>query len=35
LQRSGSQPFNIEDVQAIVKDYLVVLSDAIRRGEDL
>ena len=35
LTRAGSQPFNIEDVQSLVKDYLTVLSENIRRGEDL
>jgi hypothetical protein len=35
LTRTGSQPFNIQDVQTLVKDYLTVLSEHIRRGEDL
>lgn len=33
LERSGSLTFNINDVQTIVKDYLTVLSETIRRGE--
>jgi hypothetical protein len=35
LARSGGQPFNIQDVQTLVKDYLTVLAENIRRGEDL
>ena len=35
LNRSGGHPFNVEDVQTIVKDYLGVLSDTIERGEDV
>ncbi len=35
LSRLGGTPFNIEDVQNIVKDYLTVLADNIRRGESL
>ncbi len=35
LTRTGTQPYNIEDVQTLVKDYLTVLSENIRRGEDL
>jgi hypothetical protein len=35
LNRMGGSPFNIEDVQAIVKDYLTVLSETIRRGDSL
>jgi hypothetical protein len=35
LSRIGGKPFNIEDVQTIVEDHLVVLSDHIRRGENL
>lgn len=30
LRRSGSQAFNIEDVQHIVKTYLTVLSENIK-----
>lgn len=33
LQRLGSTAYNIQDVQLIIKDYLSVLSEAIRRGE--
>lgn len=35
LTRTGTQPFNIEDVQVLIKDYLTVLSENIRRGEEL
>lgn len=35
LTRSGGQPFNIQDVQTLVKDYLTVLAEHIRRGEEL
>ena len=35
LTRTGTQPYNIEDVQSLIKDYLTVLSENIRRGEDL
>lgn len=35
LQRGGAQPFNIEDVRSIVKDYLTVLSDSLRKGETI
>lgn len=35
LNRTGSQPFDIHDVQTLVKDYLTVLSENIRRGTDL
>ena len=35
LTRTGSQPYNIQDVQTLVKDYLTVLAENIRRGEDL
>ena len=35
LARTGSQPFNIEDVQTLIKDYLTVLSEHVRRGEEL
>ncbi len=35
LARTGGQPFNINDVQTLVKDYLTVLSETIRRGDDL
>lgn len=35
LNRTGSQPFDIQDVQTLVKDYLTVLSENIRRGTDL
>ncbi len=33
LERIGSQAFNISDVQTVIKDYVSVLSEAIRRGE--
>ena len=33
LQRLGSSAYNIQDVQLIIKDYLSVLSEAIRKGE--
>ncbi|HPF71612.1 MAG TPA: hypothetical protein PLQ13_13130 [Candidatus Krumholzibacteria bacterium] len=35
LNRTGGHPFNIQDVQILVKDYLTVLAENIRRGEDL
>ncbi len=35
LSRTGTQPYNIEDVQFLIKDYLTVLSENIRRGEEL
>ncbi len=35
LERTGSQAFNINDVQMIVKDYLSVLSEAVRKGETI
>ncbi|MCP4580075.1 MAG: hypothetical protein GY839_00545 [candidate division Zixibacteria bacterium] len=35
LNRVGGQTFNITDVQVIIKDYLTVLSESIRRGEVL
>ena len=35
LERVGSQAFNIEDVQMIIKDYLTCLSESIRKGETL
>lgn len=35
MNRTGGQPFNIQDVQTLIKDYLTVLSENIRRGEDL
>ncbi len=35
LNRTGSQPFDIQDVQVLVKDYLTVLSENIRRGTEL
>lgn len=33
LERVGSQAFNIEDVQLIIKDYLTVLAETIRKSE--
>ncbi len=33
LQRLGSSAYNIQDVQMIIKDYLSVLSEGIRKGE--
>jgi hypothetical protein len=33
LQRLGGSAYNIQDVQIIIKDYLSVLSEAIRKGE--
>lgn len=35
LERSGGQAFNIQDVQSIIKDYVTVLSETIRRGDPL
>ncbi len=35
LERVGGQAFNFEDVQVIIKDYLTVLAESIRRGEAL
>lgn len=35
LERLGSQAFNIKDVQLIIKDYVSVLSETIRRGETI
>jgi len=35
LTRMGGTPFDIEDVQTIVKDYLTVLSENVRKGETL
>ena len=35
LERIGSQAFNVNDVQTIIKDYVSVLSEAIRKGETL
>lgn len=35
LERIGSQAFNINDVQLVIKDYVAVLSEAIRKGETL
>ena len=35
LERMGGQAFNYEDVQEIIKDYLTVLSETIRKGESL
>lgn len=35
LQRLGGAAYNIQDVQAIVKDYLTILAEAIRKGETL
>ncbi len=34
LERMGSHAFNITDVQAIIKDYVSVLSETIRKGEN-
>jgi len=34
LERVGGQAFNIQDVQQIIKDYLTVLSESIRKGEN-
>jgi hypothetical protein len=34
LRRLGSTTFNIQDVQMIIKDYLSVLGEAIRKGEN-
>ena len=33
FERSGAQPFNIEDAQGLIKDYLTVLAEHIRKGE--
>lgn len=35
LERTRTQTFNIQDVQEIVKDYLTVLSETIRKGEHI
>ena len=32
MERTGGKPFNVEDVRAIIKDYLAVLTDYVRRG---
>jgi hypothetical protein len=32
LERSAGKPFNVEDVRSIIKDYLTVLSDFVRKG---
>ncbi len=32
LERSGGKPFNVEDVRSIIKDYLAVLADSVRKG---
>ncbi len=34
LQRIGGSAFSIHDVQLIIKDYLSVLAEAIRKGEE-
>lgn len=31
LERAGGKPFNVEDVRLLVKDYLAVLCDFIRK----
>ena len=33
LERTGSHAFNIQDVQLVIKDYVAVLSEVIRKGE--
>ena len=33
LSRRGGTPFDIEDAQAIVKDYLTVLAENVRKGK--
>ncbi|HAJ27320.1 MAG TPA: hypothetical protein DCG53_08795 [Syntrophus sp. (in: bacteria)] len=33
LQRLGGAAYNIQDVQSIIKDYLSVLGETIRKGE--
>ena len=33
LQRLGGAAYNIQDVQSIIKDYLSVLAETIRKGE--
>jgi hypothetical protein len=35
LERAGGHPFNIQDAQLIIKDYLTVLSETIRKGESI
>lgn len=35
LGRRGGQPFNVEDVRHLIKDYLTVVTDKIRRGDVL
>ena len=31
LERVGGKPFDIEDARIVIKDYLTVLADAIRK----
>jgi hypothetical protein len=33
LARRGGAPFDIEDAQSIIQDYLTVLSEDVRRGK--
>ncbi|MCX5829222.1 MAG: hypothetical protein NTV58_14645 [Deltaproteobacteria bacterium] len=33
LQRLGGAAYNIQDVQSIIKDYLSVLAESIRKGD--
>ncbi len=35
LGRRGGQPFDVQDVRHLIKDYLTVVSDRIRRGDAL
>ena len=35
FERSGAQPFNIEDAQGLIKDYLTVLAEHFRKGENV
>ena len=35
LNRSGSQAFNISDVQHLVKNYLTLLSETIKEGRNI
>lgn len=32
LERTAGKPFNVEDVRMIVKDYLAVLCEFVRKG---
>ena len=32
MERSGGKPFNYDDVQTIIKDYLSVVCEYVRKG---